>query len=417
MKPKRIIIIGGVAGGASCAARLRRLDEQAEIHMIDRGPYVSFANCGLPYFVGGVIASEKSLLVADAKLFEDRYNIRVRVRTECLSVDPASRTVTLREIASGTETEETYDALVLSPGASPLRPPLPGIDLPGIFTVRTIPDSRAIRDWIDQHHAKRAVVVGGGFIGLEMAENLVHRGIDVTVVEMLDQVMPPLDPEIAAMVAEHLQKHGVTLALGDGVAGFAESPSGSLLVHTKGGAEHEADLVILAIGVRPETALAEVRPSYWPRVNAVFQAYHLMIAIGTALLGLVIVSAFFWWRGWLWRSDWWPTCWLLIILVFSVLGPQIANQAGWFTAELGRQPWIVYDLLKTSQALSKVVTANEVLSSLILFFFVYALLFALFVYTLTRKIQNGPDTAEESEELPESWKAILRADSGSGRIG
>jgi cytochrome d ubiquinol oxidase subunit I len=163
--------------------------------------------------------------------------------------------------------------------------------------------------------------------------------------------------------------------------------------------------------------LAEVRPSYWPRVNAVFQAYHLMIAIGTALLGLVIVSAFFWWRGWLWRTDWWPTRWLLIVLVFSVLGPQIANQAGWFTAELGRQPWIVYDLLKTSQALSKVVTANEVLASLILFFFVYVLLFALFVYTLTRKIQHGPDTAEESEELPESWKAILRADSGSGRIG
>lgn len=257
MKPKRIIIIGGVAGGASCAARLRRLDEQAEIHMIDRGPYVSFANCGLPYFVGGVIESEKSLLVADAKLFEDRYNIRVRVRTECLSVDPANHTVTLRDIDSGTETKESYDALVLSPGASPLRPPLPGIDLPGIFTLRTIPDSRAIRDWIDQHHAKRAVVVGGGFIGLEMAENLVHRGIDVTVVEMLDQVMPPLDPEIAAMVAEHLQKHGVTLALGDGVAGFSKSPSGSLLVHTKSGAEHRADMVILAIGVRPETALAE----------------------------------------------------------------------------------------------------------------------------------------------------------------
>lgn len=257
MKPKRIIIIGGVAGGASCAARLRRLDEQAEIHMIDRGPYVSFTNCGLPYFVGGVIESEKSLLVADAKLFEERYNVRVRVRTECLSVDPANHTVTLRDIDSGTETKESYDALVLSPGASPLRPPLPGIDLPGIFTLRTIPDSRAIRDWIDQHHAKRAVVVGGGFIGLEMAENLVHRGIEVTVVEMLDQVMPPLDPEIAAMVAAHLQKHGVTLALGDGVAGFAESPSGSLLVHTKSGAKHEADMVILAIGVRPETALAE----------------------------------------------------------------------------------------------------------------------------------------------------------------
>lgn len=162
--------------------------------------------------------------------------------------------------------------------------------------------------------------------------------------------------------------------------------------------------------------LAEVRPSYWPKVNAVFQAYHLMIIIGTSLLGIVVIAAFFWWRGWLWRTDWLPTRVLLIILVFAVLGPQIANQAGWFTAELGRQPWIVYELLKTSQALSKVVTANEVLASLVLFALVYLLLFALFVYTLTRKIHHGPDSEEESEELPDSWKAILRADDGRSRI-
>ncbi len=156
--------------------------------------------------------------------------------------------------------------------------------------------------------------------------------------------------------------------------------------------------------------LAEIRPSYWPKVNAVFQAYHLMIAIGTALAGLVVVACFFWWRGWLFQTDWLPTRLLLWSLVLSVIGPQIANQAGWFTAELGRQPWIVYELLKTSQALSKVVTANEVLASLIMFAFVYLLLFVLFIYLLSRKIQHGPDEGEQSEELPESWKAILRAD-------
>jgi len=257
MKTQRILIVGGVAGGASCAARLRRLDEQAEIHLIDRGPYVSFANCGLPYFVGGVIASEDSLLVADARLFEERFNVRVRTRTECVAIDRTARTVTLRNLADGGQTEESYDALVLAPGAAPLRPPLPGIDLPGIFTLRSIPDSRAIRSWIEQTRARKAVVVGGGFIGLEMAENLVHRGVKVTVVEMLDQVMPPLDAEVADRVADHLRTHGVTLALGDGVAGFAESEEGGLRVLTKSGASHAADVVILAIGVRPETGLAK----------------------------------------------------------------------------------------------------------------------------------------------------------------
>lgn len=156
--------------------------------------------------------------------------------------------------------------------------------------------------------------------------------------------------------------------------------------------------------------LAQIRPSYWPKVNAVFQAYHLMIIIGTALLGLVVLTLFFWWRGWLFRTDWWATRWLLIFLVLSVLGPQIANQAGWFTAELGRQPWVVYELLKTSDALSKVVRAEEVLFSLILFFLIYMLLFVLFIFLLTRKIQHGPEHAEESEEMPESWRALLRAD-------
>ena len=254
--PKRILIVGGVAGGAACAARLRRLDEHAEIVIFDRGPYVSFANCGLPYYVGGIIADEKSLLVADEALFRERFNIRVHTRSDVLSIDRGNRTITVCDLVSGEKRTEAYDALVLSPGASALRPPLPGIDLPGIFTLRTIPDSRVIRKWIDERQAQRAVVVGGGFIGLEMAENLSHRNLTVTVIEMLRQVLPPLDPEIAAFVEERLRKQGVTLALGDGVAGFEAAPDAGLVVKSQGGNAYEADLVILAIGVRPETALA-----------------------------------------------------------------------------------------------------------------------------------------------------------------
>lgn len=256
MKTKRILIVGGVAGGASCAARLRRLDEHAEIIIFERGPYVSFANCGLPYHIGGVIEQESSLLVADAKLFHDRFAVEVRTRSEVVGVNAVARTIEVREVETGRTYTEGYDALVLAPGAAPLRPPLPGIDLPGIFTLRNIPDARAIQEWIATRQAKRAVVVGGGFIGLEMAENLVHRGLEVTVVEMLDQVLPPLDPEIAAMMGERLRAHGVKLALGDGVAGF-ESGNGALMVKTQSGAEHPADIVILAIGVRPETGLAK----------------------------------------------------------------------------------------------------------------------------------------------------------------
>lgn len=254
---KRVVVVGGVAGGASCAARLRRLDEQAEIIVIERGPYVSFANCGLPYHVGGVIEEESRLLVADAKLFRERFRIEVRELTEAVEIDRTAQRLRLRDLRTLEETWEKYDALVLAPGASPVRPPLPGIDLPGIFTVRNIPDARAIRKWIDDKRALEAVVVGGGFIGLEMAENLVHRGLKVTVVEMLDQVMPPLDADIAGIVGSHLrQVAGVRLALGDGVAGF-EKDGGRLVVVTQSGGRYPADLVILAIGVRPETSLAK----------------------------------------------------------------------------------------------------------------------------------------------------------------
>ncbi|HWX22115.1 MAG TPA: FAD-dependent oxidoreductase [Candidatus Binatia bacterium] len=253
---KRILIVGGVAGGASCAARARRLDEEAEIVIFDRGSYVSFANCGLPYHVGDVIRDEASLLLADAELFQKRFNIQVRLQNEVVAIARETREIEVRGLLSGKISRERYDALVLSPGAAPVRPPLPGIELPGIFVLRTIPDSRKIRDWLERKQARTAVVVGGGFIGLEMAENLAKRGLWVTVVEMLSQVLPPLDPEIAELIQQRLTANGVKLALGDGVAGF-EPGDGRVIVRTNSGARHEGDLVILAIGVRPETGLAK----------------------------------------------------------------------------------------------------------------------------------------------------------------
>jgi NADPH-dependent 2,4-dienoyl-CoA reductase/sulfur reductase-like enzyme/rhodanese-related sulfurtransferase len=255
--PRRVLIVGGVAGGASCAARLRRLDESIEIVMIDRGPYVSFANCGLPYYVGNVIPDESSLLVASREMFHERFNIEVHTETEVTSIDRSACTVTVCDARTGNTRLERYDALVLSPGAAPIRPPLPGVELPGVFAVRTIPDSRRIRSWIVDHSAKTAVVVGGGFIGLEMVENLIHRDLSVTVLEKLPQVMPPLDPEMAAPLMEHLAVKGVQLHLGDGLARIEERGGGGLVVVAEAGARLPADLVIMAIGVRPETALAK----------------------------------------------------------------------------------------------------------------------------------------------------------------
>jgi NADPH-dependent 2,4-dienoyl-CoA reductase/sulfur reductase-like enzyme/rhodanese-related sulfurtransferase len=270
----RVIIVGGVAGGASCAARLRRLDEKAQIIMVERGPYVSYANCGLPYHIGGVIEQESSLLVASKKTFREQFAVDCRTNCEAVSVSPKKRTVELRNVVTGEVTTESYDKLVLSPGALSIRPPLPGIDLPGIFQVRTVPDARAIREWIERgslflegiHHYSgfqtlmpkpRAVVIGGGFIGLETAENLIHRGFHVTLVEMIDQVLAPLDPEIARLVEGHLKKHGLHLALNDGVAGFKQLDGGTLEVQTKSGKRYPADIVILALGVRPDTTLAK----------------------------------------------------------------------------------------------------------------------------------------------------------------
>lgn len=253
--PSRTIIVGGVAGGASCAARLRRLDEQAEIVVYERGPYVSFANCGLPYHIGGVIAEEAKLLVATPQLLHDRFRITVKVRHEVVAIDRAAQTVTVRDLESGGEATDSYDHLVLSPGANAIIPAIPGVDLPGVFTVRTVPDARTVRAWIDSRQAARALVVGGGFIGLEMAENLRHRGLAVTLVEKADQVMPPLDPEMAAPVRARLEERGVVVMLGEAAAAI-RSEAGALHVTTERGAAVVTDLVILAIGVRPETTLA-----------------------------------------------------------------------------------------------------------------------------------------------------------------
>ena len=251
----RLLIVGGVAGGASAAARSRRLSETCDIVVFDRGPFVSFANCGLPYYVGDVIREEQDLIVASPQLFRERFEIEVRTRHEVLSIDRGARALLVRDLESGRETREPYTHLILSPGTRAVRPPLPGIDLPGIFVLRTIPDSTRIRAWIEDHAAARALIVGAGFIGLEMAENLARRGLTVRIVEQADQVMPPLDREMAVPVEEHLREQGVELLLGDGVAGF-EQVDGALRVATTSGQAFDADLVVLAIGVRPETELA-----------------------------------------------------------------------------------------------------------------------------------------------------------------
>ncbi len=270
----RVIIVGGVAGGASCAARLRRLDEHAEIIMVERGPYVSYANCGLPYYVGGVILRESSLLVADERVFREQFAIDVRTHCEAIRISPQNKTVDLRHVLTGEVTTESYDKLVLSPGATPIRPPMPGIDLPGVFKVRTVPDVKQIKEWLEGHEpyssglhtytgyqtevpAKRAVVVGGGFIGLEIAENLIHLGLQVTLIQRGPQVMPPLDPEMARYVERHMEKNGVRLVLNDGATGFQQCGDGSLLVLTKSGREFPADIAVLGIGVRPESWLAK----------------------------------------------------------------------------------------------------------------------------------------------------------------
>jgi len=251
----KIVIIGGVAGGASCAARLRRQDEAAQITIFEKGPFVSFANCGLPYYIGNVITQEDELLLADPILFEERFRIDARVMHEVKSIDRENKIVTVCNLKSGETYDEPYDQLVLSPGATPIRPPLPGIDTPGIFTIRSVPDSNQVKSWIEMHHVDRAVVIGGGFIGLEMAENLVHRDIKVNLIERDRQIMPALDREMTKPVVEALEKNGIGLLLGDSVTSF-EQTERDIKVSTEAGRSIHADMVILAIGVAPDSSLA-----------------------------------------------------------------------------------------------------------------------------------------------------------------
>ena len=258
LKKRRImkyVIIGGVAGGATAAARLRRVDEMAEILLLEKGPYISYANCGLPYYIGGVIAEREKLLVQTPESFGKRFRIDVRVQNEVIAIHPKNKTVTIRNV-EGKEYDESYDKLLLSPGANPVKPPLEGINSEGIFTLRNVEDTDHIKAYISDKQVKRAVVVGAGFIGLEMAENLHHAGVHVSVVEMGNQVMAPIDFSMAAPIHQHLLQKGVSLYLEEGVTHFKRTDNG-ITVFLKSGKAIPADMVLLSIGVRPATALAQ----------------------------------------------------------------------------------------------------------------------------------------------------------------
>ncbi len=256
MRPKRLIIIGGVAAGASCATRTRRLDEQREILVFERGPYVSFASCGLPYHLSGVIAEEDDLLLVGPEDFKDRYNVDVHTGHEVLEIDREGKRVRVRDLSTDACRWEGYDDLVITTGAKAFMPPIPGLDSPGVFQLRTVPQARAIRNWIDKQQARTAVVIGAGFIGLEAAENLVKRGLSVQVVEAQDQVLPPLDSSIAERVGQHLEEKGVGLHLGVSVEAIESEEGGALTVCLQDGSRLVADLVLAAIGVRPRSELA-----------------------------------------------------------------------------------------------------------------------------------------------------------------
>lgn len=251
----KYIIIGGVAGGATAAARLRRVDEKSDILLLEKGKYISYANCGLPYYIGGVIDEREKLLVQTPASFGQRFRVDVRVENEVIAIHPQNKTITVRTVDGG-EYEETYDKLLLSPGATPVRPPLGGIDSEGIFTLRNVEDTDRIKSYLTEHAVKRAVVVGAGFIGLEMAENLHHAGVSVSVVEMGNQVMAPIDFSMAAPVHQHLVQKGVSLYLEEGVTHFQRTEQG-ITVFLKSGKTIPADMVLLSIGVRPATALAK----------------------------------------------------------------------------------------------------------------------------------------------------------------
>ncbi|GGE57625.1 CoA-disulfide reductase [Priestia taiwanensis] len=252
---QKIVIVGGVAGGATAAARLRRLNEQAEIVLFEKGEYISFANCGLPYYIGGTIPQRDKLLLQSVEGMSKKFNMDIRNLSEVIRIDRANKKVVIKDLRTNNEYEESYDKLILSPGAKPIKPAIPGIeDANNLFTLRNIPDTDKIKSHVDTNNIKKAVVIGGGFIGLEMAENLVDLGIDVSLIEASNQVMAPLDSEMAAMVHEHLVQKGVTLHLGDGVQSFEANGT---KVNVTSGAHVDTDMIILSIGVTPENTLAK----------------------------------------------------------------------------------------------------------------------------------------------------------------
>ena len=283
----KLLIVGGVAGGASAAARSRRLSEDAEIILFERGPDVSFANCGLPYYIGGEIAERDKLLVTTPERLRTRFKLDVRTRSSVEAIDRSVKKIRVRDLTSGREYEEPYDKLILAPGAAPLRPPIPGVDLPGVFTLRNLQDTDYIKQRVD-HGVTQAVVVGAGFIGLELVENFVRRGITTTVVELQDQVLPPFDKEMTTPILETLAANGVTVLLSQSAEGFEQTPAG-LIVQLKSGERLPAQLVILGVGVRPENRLAvdaglEVGPRGGIRVNEFLQTSDPDIyAVGDAI--------------------------------------------------------------------------------------------------------------------------------------
>jgi NADPH-dependent 2,4-dienoyl-CoA reductase/sulfur reductase-like enzyme/rhodanese-related sulfurtransferase len=283
----KLLIVGGVAGGASAAARARRLSEDAHIVLFERGPDVSFANCGLPYYLSGEITERDKLLVVTPDRLRTRFKLDVRMRTSVQAIDRAAKKVRVRDLVTGREYEESYDKLILAPGAAPLRPPLSGIDLPGVCTLRNLQDMDRIKARMDQG-VKQAVVIGAGFIGLELVENFVRRGIATTVVELQDQVLPPFDKEMTTPIAQELACKGVSLLLGQSAEAFESAPDG-LVVRLKSGQRLPAQLVVLGVGVRPENQLAvdaglEVGPRGGIRVNEHLQTTDPDIyAVGDAI--------------------------------------------------------------------------------------------------------------------------------------
>ena len=253
----RIIIVGGIAGGATAAARLRRLDEEAEIIIFERGEYISFANCGLPYYIGGVIEKREKLFLQTPESMKARYNIDVRILTEVVAIDATNKYVTIKDLKSGQVYNESYDNLILSPGAKPVIPPIPGVSNPKVFVLRDMKDSDKIKTFINDAVPKKALVVGGGFIGIEMAENLHHAGLDVIIIEMLEQVLTPIDGDMVGLLHNHIRSKGVDLRLGTALTGIEEDPQEKLICKLGDNLVEKVDMIVLSVGVRADLSLTE----------------------------------------------------------------------------------------------------------------------------------------------------------------